>query len=259
MATVAAPPQRTWRDELTPVSRASRRRWAVAYAALLSFAAVYFGGGEPESSGATLQLATGLFVVFGMLRRGTRRVTALDHPGLDERDAMARDRAFRLAYPLLLVVLLAVVGVMLLALPDIQRTVLQAGLEVGTSGRFLSPDAMLGLVALVALWAMFLPTGTLAWIEPDGLSPDPGEPGPGLSELMRDALFASALVAGLLLGLLAESPGLGLLPLLCALGLLGRVARRGAPVQAESSTLVRVLPWVGLTLAVLFVLVILVN
>ena len=49
----------------------------------------------------------------GMLRRGTRRITALDHPDLDERDVAARNSAYRIAFPLL--GLATVAGLVLLA------------------------------------------------------------------------------------------------------------------------------------------------
>lgn len=260
MATVTAAAPRTWRDEVTPVSRASRRRWALAYAALLVYVAVYFGRGEPDDGGATLILAVGLFVIFGMLRRSTRRLTALDHPDLDERDASARDRAFRLAYPLLLLVLLALVAVVVLALPDaLGRNALENRRAVSIPGWLLTPQALLGLVLWVALWAAFLPTGVLAWLEPDALEPDAGEPRQGLSEAARDGLLAAAIVAGLILGPLDDSAALGLLPLMCALALLGRLARRGDPAAPERSTAERVLPLIGLALAVGFVAVLLLG
>jgi hypothetical protein len=223
----AQPP--TWRDAITPASRAGRRRWTLAYALLLCGAAVYVGAPDLDpGGGAGWLVVVALFVVFGMLRRGTRRLTAIDHPGLDERDEVARDRAFRLAYPLLLVVLLAVVVLLVVALPDADRTVVQGNTRVVSSGWFLSPDALVGLAVWIALWAIFLPTGVLAWREPDALEPDPGQPGWGLSETARDVLLGAALVAGLVLGFVRDSDLVALLPLVGALVALGAVARRAA-------------------------------
>ncbi len=50
------------------------------------------GGPRPESvsSGLAWGFLIVMAVVFGMLRRGTRRLTAVDHPELDERDESAR-------------------------------------------------------------------------------------------------------------------------------------------------------------------------
>jgi hypothetical protein len=223
----AQPP--TWRDAITPASRAGRRRWTLAYALLLCYAAVYFGATDLDpGGGAGWLVVVALFVVFGMLRRGTRRLTAIDHPGLDERDEIARDRAFRLAYPLLLVVLLAVVVVLLVALPDAERTVVHGEVREAVSGWFLFPDALLGLAVWITLWAIFLPTGVLAWLEPDALEPDPDEPGWGLSEIARDVLLGAALVIGLVLGFVRDSDLVALLPLAVVLMALGAAARRAA-------------------------------
>ena len=216
----------TWRDAITPASRAGRRRWTLAYALLLVFAAVYFGTTDVDpGGGADWLVIAALFVVFGMLRRGTRRLTAIDHPGLDERDALARDRAFRLAYPLLLAVLLAVLVLLVVALPDTDHTVQRGATRVVASGWFLAPDTLVGLTAWIVLWAMFLPTGVLAWREPDALEPD--EPAGGLSEPARDALLGTALVAGLVLGFVLGSDLVALLPLAGVIALLGAAARRG--------------------------------
>ncbi len=50
--------------------------------------------GSPVSS--MLILLAGILILFGMLRRGTRRIAALDHPDLDERDIAARNSALAL-------------------------------------------------------------------------------------------------------------------------------------------------------------------
>lgn len=230
----------TWRDAITPASRASRQRWTLAYALLLCFAGVYWWDAtDAGDSGAETLVVVALFVVFGMLRRGTRRLTAIDHPGLDERDVLARDRAFRLAYPLLLLVLLVALAVLLFELPDITRTTVQGDTRVLTDGSFLGGMALPGLALWVALWAIFLPTGVLAWREPDALAPDsdPDALPFGMPEIARDALLGAALAGGLVLGLLQESDLVALLPLVGVLMLLGAVARRAAgqpPVQAAT-------------------------
>jgi hypothetical protein len=227
---------RTWRDAITPVSRASRRRWTLAYALLLCFSGVFFGlQWEHDAAGVLLLIA--LFVVFGMLRRGTRRLTALDHPQLDERDALARDRAFRLAYPLLLVVLVAVLAILAFAVPDAKHVTVQSGVHVTQSGGFLDPNTLLGLAVWIALWAVFLPTGVLAWNEPDALLPEPDAPGLAMPEVARDALLATALGAGLLLGLLDANGLLCLLPFVGTLVVLGALGRRAAgqpPIQTST-------------------------
>ena len=90
-------PDVTWRDAVTPLSRASRRRWALAYALLLALAAASVADGSGtfavDDDAVPLVLVVALPVVFGMLRRGTRRIAALDHPELDERDVDARNAA----------------------------------------------------------------------------------------------------------------------------------------------------------------------
>ena len=85
--------------------------------------------------------------------------------------------------------------------------------------------ALIGLALWLVLWAIFLPTGVLAWREPDALEPDPGEPAAGLSEAARDGVLGGALAAGLALGLVQDVDAFALLPLIGALALLGRPAR----------------------------------
>ena len=103
MSTVATPAEQpdvvTWRDAVTPLSRASRQRWTIAYAILLALLASSVVGDTfaIERTGiqaVPLVLLVALAVVFGMLRRGTRRIAALDHPDLDERDVAARNSAY---------------------------------------------------------------------------------------------------------------------------------------------------------------------
>ena len=116
MSTMAASatntPDVTWRDALTPLSRASRRRWTACYALLLVLLALSvfvdaFAVGRGSDEQIPLILLVGVPIVFGMLRRGTRRIAALDHPDLDERDVAARNGAYRIAFPLLVLVVVA--------------------------------------------------------------------------------------------------------------------------------------------------------
>jgi hypothetical protein len=222
--------RRTWRDAITPEGRASRRRWTLVFPALLCLSAwmavaTYDDGG----TGVDGLLLVALVIVFGMLRRSTRRLTALDHPELDERDRLARDRAFRLAYPLLLAVLVISLAALALMLPDAEREVpadFPRDGSISIAGSFLQLEALIGLALWLVLWAIFLPTGVLAWREPDALEPDPGEPDAGLSEAARDGLLGGALAAGLILGIVQDVDLFALLPFLGVLVLLGWLARR---------------------------------
>ena len=90
----------------------------------------HYGDG---GTGADTLALVALVVVFGMLRRSTRRLTALDHPELDERDRLARDRAFRLAYPLLLAVLVISFAVLSLVLPAAAPREVAADVAAGPS------------------------------------------------------------------------------------------------------------------------------
>ena len=230
LAKVGSVRRRTWRDAITPQGRASRRRWALVFPVLLCLSAwmavtTYDDGGP----GVGLLAVVAPVIVFGMLRRSTRRLTALDHPDLDERDRFARDRAFRLAYPLLLAVLVMSLAVLALVLPDASREVpadFPRGGSVVIAGSFLQIEALIGLALWLVFWAIFLPTGVLAWSEPDALEPDPGEPAAGLSEAARDGLLAGALAAGLALGIVQDAEFFALLPFIGVLALLGGLARR---------------------------------
>ncbi|MGI8660105.1 MAG: hypothetical protein ACR2LH_03575 [Thermoleophilaceae bacterium] len=228
----------TWRDAVTPLSRSSRRRWTLAYALLLvlggglaAFPDTFLSllGTHARDGDAQFAMLVTLGVVFGMLRRGTRRLTAFDHPRLDERDLATRDRAFRLAYPLLLAVLALSAVALVVVLPDITRTeVLSPGVTSDRPGRFLTIEALLLLVLWGALWAVYLPTGILAWREPDSLSPVAARSPSGLSEPLRDALVALAVGGALILVLLGSDALLALLPLIALLTLLGVLSRRAA-------------------------------
>jgi hypothetical protein len=122
-------------------------------------------------------------------------------------------RRWAVAYALLLVLgglLVAVMAltalVVLVMLPDFERT-----------------DR---LVLWGTLWAIYLPTGVLAWREPDLLSAGPEWSSGGLSERPRDALLAVALGGALTLAFLGFGGLLALLPLIAVLTLLCGLARR---------------------------------
>ena len=238
-------PDVTWRDAVTPLSRSSRRRWTGAYALLLSLLAAgvvddAFAVRRGDDEVIPFILVVAVPVVFGMLRRGTRRIAALDHPDLDERDIAARNAAYRLAYPLLVLVLAATVVLFMAYLPDSTRDF--------RTGWFLDPNALVGAVLWILLWAVYLPTGVLAWREPDAL--DPELAGPGLSEATRDALLGLALAGGIALSLGADSDS-GTVLFVAALTLLGALARRaaGQPVMSRPRK-VRVAIGVGMILVV---------
>ncbi len=207
---------RDWRDAVTPMSPSSRRRWVMAYPLLLILAAVLnvwrdsLSLGEGQLNGiGTLTLAA-LVVAFGMLRRGTRRLAAGDHEFLDERDVAARDRAFRIAYPLLM----AVITITTLAI------------------FFLSPEKVdrggfENLLIWIVLWWVFLPTGVLAWREPPGLSAEP-DAGAALTEPVRDTLFALPFLVGLAVALTVPGALWAIVPLVLARATLGELARRAS-------------------------------
>lgn len=222
--------RRTWRDAITPQGRASRRRWTLAFPALLCvYAWIAVASSDDDATGGGLLAPVALVIVFGMLRRSTRRLTALDHPELDERDRLARDRAFRLAYPLLLAVLVVSLAVLAVVLPEATRDVpsdFRRGATISIPGSFLQLEALIGLALWLAVWAVFLPTGVLAWREPDAFEPDTGEPTAGPSEATRDAWLVAGLTAGFALGIVLDVDLFGLLPFVAVLALLGRLARR---------------------------------
>jgi len=200
----------SWRDAITPLGRSSRRRWAVAYALLLVLGGLLVAGAggvsEDTVGNAELPLLAALLIVLRMLFRGTRQLTATADSLLDERERAASDRAFRVAYPLLAAVMGLTALVVLMMLPDFERT-----------------DR---LVLWGTLWAIYLPTGVLAWREPDLLSAGPEWSSAGLSERPRDALLAVALGGALTLAFLGFDGLLALLPLIAVLTLLCGLARR---------------------------------
>jgi hypothetical protein len=242
MSTMTTDPPRTvtWRDAVTPLSRASRRRWTLCYALLLvALTACVVDdtiGIEKQLGGIPSILVVAPLVVFGMLRRGTRSVAAVDHPELDERDVAARDGAYRIAFPLL--VLATLVGLLLLAhdLPDIAHSTHLPPPDqhyVQTRhGWFLQSDELLALGGWIALWAMFLPTGVLAWREPDAIEPETS-PG-GAPEWLRDALLGLTLAGAVGAALIAKVDA-ATWAFVAALPLLGALGRRasGQPVMSH--------------------------
>ncbi|MBA3747507.1 MAG: hypothetical protein H0W96_08470 [Solirubrobacterales bacterium] len=230
----------TWRDAITPLSQASRRRWTACYALLLALLAVCIVDDSIGLDGTLNRVPTILIVapliLMGMLRRGTRRITALDHPDLDERDIAARNTAYRIAFPLLL--LATAVGLALLGgdLPEItQSTHLPPPDEHDVQaqhGLFMQSEDLVALGVWVVLWGIFLPTGVLAWREPDAVEPEDGDAG-GLPDALRDGLLGLALAASVAVSLIAENDG-GLWLFVAALPLLGALARRAAGQPAMS-------------------------
>ncbi len=235
MSTMAAPaadtPGVTWRDAITPLSRASRRRWTAGYALLLGLLALSivddaFAVGRGSDEQIPLVLVAALAVVFGMLRRGTRQIAALDHADLDERDVEARNSAYRIAFPLLAAVVIGTLALLALALPDAVRdTRALDGNVVPTDGWLLTPEALIGLGLWFVLWALFLPTGALAWREPDAVELE--APTENLREPLRDGLLGVAIAGGVAISLLANSDA-GVWPFVAALALLGGLGRRAA-------------------------------
>ena len=232
MSTMAAQtsPAVTWRDAVTPLGRASRRRWTACYALLLALLAASVADGtgtfavwRSDKDTIPFVLIVALPVVFGMLRRGTRRIAALDHPDLDERDVAARNAAYRVAFPLLAAVSLATLVLLVLALPDATRN--------HRDGWFVDPDVVVGLGLWIVLWSVYLPTAALAWREPDAL--DEQDRG-GLPEPVRDALLGLALAGAIVMSLVTDDDS-GTLLFVAALALLGALARRaaGQPVMSR--------------------------
>lgn len=239
-ATTAGPPSPavTWRDAVTPLSRASRRRWTLCYALLLMLLAASVVddtfAAEGRAGGFPTILITALLVVFGMLRRGTRRITALDHPELDERDVGARNSAYRVAFPLLVLVMIAALVLMAVTVPDIARTT-RVGQDVLSTrhGWYVELPALIDVGLWIGLWAIFLPTGVLAWHEPDALEVEVD--GGRLPEPIRDALLGLVLAGGMAASLIASSDA-GVYAFVAALALFGALARRasGQPVMSRA-------------------------
>ena len=260
MTTTAAPkstPARavTWRDAITPYGRTSRRCWTACYAVLLVLMALWalderLGAGGGGDRPLPLILVAGPCVVFGMLRRGTRRIAALDHPTLDERDVAARNSAYRIAFPLFVLVVIAGLVLVAVTAPGMTHTThLSPTDSVSTSGSFISASGLVALGLWFVLWAVFLPTGVLAWREPDAL-----EPAPVLARLpepVRDGLLALALGGALYSGLAAGSNAGGLV-FAAALALLGVLARRSGETTLESQPSAwRLVIAIGLILALM--------
>lgn len=231
-------PEVTWRDALTPLSRTSRRRWTACYVLLLiGFALEAFpdtlGAGLSREQGAvSLLTVIALIIVFGMLRRGTRRIAALDHPELDERDIEARNSAYRIAFPLLLAVIAVVLVLLVTLTPGAEHELRLAPNELETtSGRFVGANAMFWAGIWIVLWAVFLPTGVLAWREPDAV--DLEQPH-ALPEPIRDAIVGASLAAAYALNSLLQGDA-GSFLFGAIVALLGGLSRRraGQPIMSR--------------------------
>lgn len=236
-------PDVTWRDAATPLSQASRQRWTACYVLLLALLAAGIvddtfavAGDRWRRDGdgdIPLIMLISIPVVFGMLRRGTRRITALDHPELDERDINTRNSAYRVAFPLL--VLAVLVGLALVVAFGIDET--ETRTRVGGSAVLIESIptidrwALIGLGLWIALWAAFLPTGALAWREPDALELDEGG---GFSESIRDSVLGVALATALAISLIADADAPALL-FVAAVAFVSALGRRaaGQPVMSR--------------------------
>ncbi len=233
----------SWREAITPLSRASRRRWVVFYVLLLLASGALAGWGEElglEGFGPPIVAVIALFLVFGMLRRGTRRLAAIDRPSLDERDRQELSSAFRYAYPLFLAVMVASLAVLALTLPDAERQSRGDGFTSIHTGHFLGDVALVGLLVWGFLWAVFLPTAVLAWREPDPVLGDPVDDQgvlDGPSEAARDLALAAALVAAVVIEATDGYAYISLLLLVAALAALAAWWRHAFGQQAVSSTL----------------------
>ena len=226
-------PDVTWRDAVTPLSRHSRRRWTLAYALLLMLlAADVVDDAIAPDAYLPLFLVIPVCVVFGMLRRGTRRITALDHPDLDERDVAARDRAYRIAFPLLLLVVFAALVLLAVSVPDTRELLRTDFVPERDGGLWVKGYHLVELGLWIALWALFLPTGVLAWREPDAIEPETG--GGTLHESLRDALLGLALAGCIAISIATGSDVWP--PFVAALAMLGGLARRaaGQPMMSRS-------------------------
>lgn len=187
----------SWGDLVTPLSRASRRRWAVVAVVLcaaLGIQAVAWAVADDRGVGPLNLLALVAYIVAaGALVRGTRRVATLNATGLDERELASSGDAFRTAF----VLLLACVLLVLLAL----------GVLAGRADTEIAPDGLVVAGLWIVLWAQLLPTAVLAWREPDALELD--EDRQPLPEPLRDTLLAGSLALGCALDVLLDpQPGL---------------------------------------------------
>lgn len=198
-----------WREELTPRTRASRRRWAVVETVLLlAMGATALSGGlrdalAGDGDGRGLVLLVALLVVFGVLQRGTRSLGSLrsGDGDLDERDLASRHRAFRTAFGLFLVVLLATLACLPAALPD---GTTGAGDARQVGGSYLDGGDLTTLGIWLFSWAVLLPTVALAWREPDAPPLEDEDVRPVLGEGVRDLLLVAALLLGA--GIAVASP-----------------------------------------------------
>jgi hypothetical protein len=233
-----------WRDAITPTTRASRRRWVLFYPLVLIVAAAEAGWndelGLTDRWGPSLVSVVLLFVIFGLLRRSTRRLAAMDHPDLDERDQLARAEAFRLSYPLLLAVLLASGAALVFLLPEVTRSTP----TVSTEGWFLRGNALMGVGVWITLWWVFLPTAVLAWREPDAIDHGSGEE-------VRDVALLVTFVAAMALELTTGAGLLLLIPALCLVAVWVRWRAGQEPVGGAIGRTGAILAGFGLGIPVL--------
>jgi hypothetical protein len=126
---------------------------------------------------------------------------------------------------LLVLVVIAALVLLAVTVPDIGRATRVDGVTETTDGWFVDARALVGIGLWIALWAVFLPTGVLAWREPDALEPETADA--RLGEPVRDAMLGIVLAGGIAISLFANSDA-GLWPFLAALALLGALGRRAA-------------------------------
>lgn len=193
-ATDTEPP--IWPDLMTPLSRASRRRWSVMTVAVCAL----LGGAFVASSFDRAVAMAVPFMVFAwligwsMLLRSTRAVAKLNATGLDEREMASRGDAFRTAFVLLLACAVGSIAVL--------------GAFAAAADADVSPRGLATAAGWIVMWAGVLPTIVLAWREPDALELD--EDRQLMPELLRDGLVAGSVVVGLAVCVFVD-PMLGLL------------------------------------------------
>jgi hypothetical protein len=136
--------------------------------------------------------------------------------------------------------------------PSITRSERIGEATVGTDGLFVQANGLIGIALWVLLWAVFLPTGVLAWREPDALET---EEGGRLSESLRDALLGLALAGALAVVAIADSDA-GAWPFIATLALLGGLGRRaaGQPMMSRQRK-IRVAIGIAMILVIVIALV----
>jgi hypothetical protein len=105
-------------------------------------------------------------------------------------------------------VLVVLAGLGLLAAFGLEQTTRSTRLDAQTTLAeaifVIYPWALINLGLWITLWAPFLPTGTLAWRQPDALELELADGSGGFSEAIRDAVLGVALPAGPAVSLLAN-------------------------------------------------------